>query len=407
MTDRSEKLRGLLGDERGSNQTTAREHNERLILKLIRAEKSVAKVDAAAATGLSANAVSVIFRALEKAGLVVKGAPIRGRIGQPSTPFSLNPSAAYYFGLKIGRRSQDLVLINFLGEVVAAAHEAHAYPLPDRARAFALEARPRLLAEAGLSAAQVSGFGVAMPFELWSWTSEYGAPRDELDAWRTADIAAEIGEETGHDVILWNDGNAACSAELSFGPHEDKQDFLYFFVGTFIGGGIVLNGGVFTGRTGNAAGFGPMRIPGGAPGQDRLVDHASLSVLERMVADAGDDPLSIYRGPTAWRTHADLVDAWLETTARGLAHAIVSSLAVLDFTDVVIDGAAPPDVRERLVVRVEIALRGLDLQGVRMPTVGAGRFGALARAVGAASLPLTADYGLAPHGPIRSAPDAR
>ncbi len=406
MNDRAKTSRSVYGAERGSNQITIRDYNERLILKLVRANTNLTKVEAAAATGLSANAVSVIFRALEKERLIIRGEPIRGRIGQPSVPVSLNPNAAYYFGLKVGRRSQDLVLINFLGEILAETSEAHAYPVPERAIAFAEKAAPRLLAQAGLTDDRVSGFGVAMPYELWSWTSEFGAPKREMEAWRGVDFRAALGEAIGREILLENDGNAACSAELMFGPHEQKQDFVYFFVGAFIGGGIVLNGGVFTGRTGNAAGFGPMRVPGGAPGRDRLVDHASLAVLERMIAAQGGDPFAIYRGPEAWTAHAGLVDEWLQLTSRGLTHATVSALAILDFDAVVIDGAFPEEIRARLVAMLEDELARADLQGVRMPSVSAGRWGAIARAVGAASLPLAADYGVNPNASLRSVANA-
>ena len=68
-------------------------------------------------------------------------------------------------------------------------------------------------------------------------------------------------------------------------------------MGTFIGGGVVLNGSVFPGRRGNAGGFGPMRVPD-MVGGDRLIDHASLIVLERGLASAGIDPADIYEVKT-------------------------------------------------------------------------------------------------------------
>lgn len=406
MTSKSNKPRSLFGAERGSNQLTIRDYNERLILKLVRSNKTLTKLEAGAATGLSANAVSVLFRALEKSGLLLRGEPIRGRIGQPSTPVSLNPDAAYYLGLKIGRRSMDLVLINFVGDILARRSETHAYPQPEKAIAFAAETTPRVIADAGLDDERIAGFGVAIPFELWSWTAEFGAPKAEMEAWRGAEFETRLGEALGRDVLLENDGNAACAAELVFGPHQDKQDFVYFFVGTFIGGGIVLNGGVFSGRTGNAGGFGPMRIPAGGPGRDRLVDHASIAMLEKMIEQAGGDPFALYQGPDAWREHATLVEDWLTLTARGLAHATVSSLAILDFNAVVIDGAFPDDVRARLVDMVRAELEQSDLQGIQMPSITPGRWGAIARAVGAACLPLTADYGVNTNAPLRSVANA-
>ena len=93
---------------RGSNQTGMRAHNERLVLSLIRKHGPMAKAAIARITGLSAQTVSVIMRALEADGLLVKGEPVRGKVGQPSVPMGLRAEGAYFLGLKVGRRSVEL-----------------------------------------------------------------------------------------------------------------------------------------------------------------------------------------------------------------------------------------------------------------------------------------------------------
>lgn len=378
--------------QRGSNQVAVRSYNERLVLQIIRNHHSITKAEVTKATGLSPNAVSVIFRSLEEDNLVLRGKPIKGRIGQPSVPMRLNPDAKLYAGLKIGRRSSDLVLIDFLGEIRAVRTVYYELPLPEAIMEFAEKSMPELLGDVGKKLHEIDGFGVAMPWELWDWSDDFGAPRSELSGWRTFDPRFAFSFSENVPTFIENDGSAACGAELAFGPHEQKQDFIYFFVGTLIGGGVVLNGSLFRGRTGNAGGFGPLRVPGGKPGKDRLIDHASLSVLEKLVADAGGDPLSLHHDESAWKSYAKEVDIWLERTAMGLAHAIVSSAAVIDFEAVVIDGAIPPDVRTDLTDRVSDALDRLDLLGIHRPSIEAGRFGALARAIGGATLPLANDY---------------
>ena len=108
----------LTGDNsRGTNQTGVRLYNERLILSLIRRNISLSKIDITHFTGLSAQTVSGIVNNLEKNGLLLREAPLRGRVGQPTVPFRINPEGAFSLGLKIGRRSSDFVLTNFMGEV--------------------------------------------------------------------------------------------------------------------------------------------------------------------------------------------------------------------------------------------------------------------------------------------------
>ena len=98
---------------KGSNQTTVRDHNERLVLHLIRRNGVATKAELTRVTGLSPNAVSVIVNALEEDGFLLRGEPMRGRIGQPSTPLRLNPDARFHIGLKIGRRGFDMVVVDF------------------------------------------------------------------------------------------------------------------------------------------------------------------------------------------------------------------------------------------------------------------------------------------------------
>ena len=115
----------------GTNQSGMRAHNERLVFSLLRQHGSLAKSDIARMTKLSAQTVSVIMRELEQDGLLLREEPIRGKIGQPSVPMSLDPEGAFFLGLKIGRRSAELVLIDFIGTVRAMLHSSYLYPAPD------------------------------------------------------------------------------------------------------------------------------------------------------------------------------------------------------------------------------------------------------------------------------------
>ncbi|HEX2056585.1 MAG TPA: helix-turn-helix domain-containing protein, partial [Nitrospiraceae bacterium] len=168
---------------RGSNLTGVRAYNERLILSLVRRHENLSKADITRATGLSAQTVSVIVRALEADGLLLRMSPQRGRVGQPSVPLQIDPTGAYSIGLKIGRRSANLVFMDFAGTVCRDIHWAYPFPTP----AGLLAKLGSGLAEItkGLSEAElqrIAGIGVATPYELWNWTEALGAPQEVLDA---------------------------------------------------------------------------------------------------------------------------------------------------------------------------------------------------------------------------------
>ena len=125
---------------RGSNQTRVRDWNERLVLTLLRGQGALSKAEIARQTGLSAQTVSVIMRALEADGMLERGEPVRGKVGQPSVPMSLVAEGAFFLGLKIGRRSSEMVLVDFHGALRGRRLRRHDWPMPDEAIAF-VEAR--------------------------------------------------------------------------------------------------------------------------------------------------------------------------------------------------------------------------------------------------------------------------
>ena len=378
---------------RGTNQSGMRDYNERLVLSLVRQFGALAKSDIARMTGLSAQTVSVIMRALEQDGLLRRGEPQRGKIGQPSVPMSLQPDGAFFLGLKIGRRSADLVLVDFLGQVRATHRRVYRYPTPGAVVAFVAEALPGLMA--AISAGQrdrISGMGVAMPFQLWNWVQALGAPQAEMDAWRGRDIQAELAAISGLPVYIQNDATSACGAELVFGSGERPKDFLYFYIGTFVGGGLVLNGQLFLGRTGNAAGVGPLPVPGPDGRMRRLFDCASLSVLADMMEAAGESSDHIWEQPDGWKVSDATLSAWLDLSAQGLAGAILSTGALLEVEAVLIDGWLSHAIRSEIVRRTEAAFKRLDLSGIGPLQIRPGTVGAQARSLGAAAIPLSQRY---------------
>jgi predicted NBD/HSP70 family sugar kinase/biotin operon repressor len=388
---------------RGTNQSGMRDQNERLVLSLVRQHGRLAKTEIARMTGLSAQTVSVIMRELEKEGLLVRQEPMRGKVGQPSIPMALDPEGAFFIGLKIGRRSAELVLIDFLGSVRCMLQNPYRYPAPEEILGFVGDGMEKLRAALTRSEVRrIAGLGIAMPSQMWNWTETAGAPREVMLQWQHRDIAADIEALCGMPVYLQNDATAACGAELVFGRTGSLRDFIYFYIGAFAGGGIVLNGRLYSGSSGNAAALGSMPVPGidGQPTQ--LIDVASLAVLERALNARGVDANYLWTSPDAWEQDGPEFDAWSKTAGRALAYAIVAASSVIDFEAALIDGWMPAPARRRLVAAVQEAIAMVDVEGLSIPSVREGSVGIHARALGAASLPLSDRFLLGPPAPSRT-----
>ena len=374
---------------RGTTQTGVRAYNERLILSLIRLHGQLPKAEMARVTGLSAQTVSVIVRQLEADGLLKRRKPQRGKVGQPLVPFELDPEGAFAIGLKVGRRSGDLMLLDLTGKVRKVIHRPYAFPAPAEIMAFVSAGVEELTgAMTARQRGRISGLGIAAPFELWNWGEDVGAPADVMMSWREYDLPGEIAKRLPWPVHFCNDASAACAAELLFGRGRELRDFAYFYLGYFIGGGIVLNGSLYLGRNGNAGALASFPVTSATGHSGQLVHSTALAALEREISRDGGNPHLLWQDVADWQGAGKALERWTERAAAEVATAAAGVMAVLDCAAIVIDGAVPVPVRARFVKAVQEAMGNVDLQGIARFPVMEGTIGADARALGAASLPL-------------------
>ena len=373
----------------GATASRVRNHNERALLSLMRAQGAVAGAQASKHLGLSAQTASVILRALEEAELVTKLDPVKGKVGKPQLPYTLNPKGAYSLGLRLGRRGADLLLMTFTGDIAAQKSIAYRFPTPAAIETFVVEAIPKLIASAELSQPErVVGLGLAVPFELWNWLDALGVPRAEADAWRDYDLKASLERASGLPTIVANDMNMACNAELVFGAGRGLRHFTYFHVGSFVGGGVVMNGKVYHGPQGNAGALGSIPVRPTSETQHQLIHSASLYALEHALSERLGKPVNLRAESCLFGTERALCETWRKTAAHYLARAITAVTAVLDISDTIIDGSFPKHVRDALIDDTRAELRRVDTQGLNEIRITPGQLGNSAGALGAAYEPL-------------------
>lgn len=382
---------------RGSSQGGVRQYNERVVLEAVRLHGALPAADIARQTQLTAQTVSMITKRLLDDGLLVKGEPQRGKVGQPSVPLRLNPDGAYAIGIKVGRRSLDTLLVDFTGarRQRYTLDYRHADPddvlaeiaqrLKDIRRKLSPEQRER-----------VQGVGLAAPLSMGGWQQLLGVPTRSADKWQRIDLATEVAALTELPVTLVKDTAAACVAELVAGRGRGIRSFLYVFVDTFIGGGLVLDGHLRAGLSGNAGAIGSLPLWLARSERDnppaQLLSVASLLNLEQLYGAAGlevaaaNDERALQ---APWRKHTA---RWLADAAAAIAQAINCAACLLDLEGVVLDGSFSRDLQAALIAETDGALARYSWEGVSKPQLVPGSIGSDARALGGALLPLYANF---------------
>ncbi|USX11564.1 ROK family transcriptional regulator [Oxalobacteraceae bacterium OTU3CAMAD1] len=382
---------------RGSNQIGMSQFNERVVLQTIRLHGPMPKADLARQTNLSTQTISLIINRLLEEGLVLKREALRGKVGQPSVPIALDPDGAFSIGIKIARRSLDVLLIDFVGKTRERSSLSYTFPDPDTLF-VEIEKQLALIHErlGPARAKRLSGIGIAAPLALGGWQKLLGIAPEQAEKWNCIDIRERVQAMTGLPVQFVKDTAAACVAELVAGRGRSIKSFLYVYVDTFIGGGLVIDSNLRGGLHGNAGAIGSIPLGlarrGDTAQPAQLLSDASLFSLERSFIAAGLDEAASFDGRALrepWRPHTM---AWLDHAARAIALTINSAACLLDLDSVIIDGSCERSLLDELLPQVETALGYYSWEGVSRPSVLGGTIGSDARAIGGALLPLYANF---------------
>lgn len=381
----------------GTNQVGMREFNERVVLQVIRTHGSLPKAEVARLTRLSTQTASVIIDRLLQEGLVVRRDVVRGKVGQPSRPIALNPEGAFSIGIQIERRALNVVLIDFTGAV--RWQSSTGYPSPEVEHVFALIATRLAEIDEFLGpelAPRLTGIGLAAPLTLGTWQDMENLSPQDADAWQRVDMRARLQALTRLPVEFAKDTVAACVAELVAGRGRALKSYLYVFVDTLVGGGLVIDGEPHSGQFGNAGALGSMPLGlsnGGTDGAaPQLVGAASLVRLEAMHARTGLAPMAFTDERALEAPWEAVTQQWIIEAANAIAFGVTGAACLLDLDGVIVDGAVSRPLLERLIEAIRAAMAHYSWLGTKRPLVVAGATGMAAKVIGAAYLPLHANF---------------
>jgi glucokinase len=219
----------------------------------------------------------------------------------------------------------------------------------------------------------------------------------------TTSVAGALGLDAG-DVVLDNDVNVGALAEQRLGAAAGAGSALCVFVGTGVGGGLVLDGTIRRGPRGLTGEIGHMIVRDGGRrcgcgGLGHLEAYAGRRCLEdearrmlgrgratSLVRIAGDGRMKSSVFEKAVGEGDEVANLLLDGAVAALGAALASAVALVDIELIVLGGGLAGRLGAPFASRVDDALRArLFVASLEVPVVPAA-LGDLGGAVGAALL---------------------
>lgn len=112
--------------------------------------------------------------------------------------------------------------------------------------------------QARVPLSRISKIGIGAPGPILGQAIVVSPPN--LPGWRNVNIKSILQRELNKKIYVENDANAAAFGEFSFGAGKGFKNLIYITLSTGIGGGIIIDGKVYTGSIGTAGEIGHMVI---------------------------------------------------------------------------------------------------------------------------------------------------
>jgi predicted NBD/HSP70 family sugar kinase len=274
----------------GTNLAGLRDHNTALVLGLLRAAdgQGSSRVQLAAATGLTPQAISKITARLLAEGLIEEAGRSTSTGGKPRTLLALRPEAGCAVGIEVDRSRATILLVDLAGRTLRrrSLRVGLASGKPERVVVELAERVRQLLAKAPDGARFLGiGIGCRGPLDYECGVLRRPAGLPEWDGFPLRDLMAAWLDAPA--VVLDKDTNTAALAA----PAPGSTAYLHLADG--LGAGLLLNGAIYRGARTNAGEFGHQVVQPDGPactcGARGCLEALCLAAL------AEDDPRAAAR----------------------------------------------------------------------------------------------------------------
>ncbi len=366
----------LMKAENASGQAQLKRANRMALIRQLRVQPGLSRVDLAEATGLTKSTISALVRELIDEGwLVEREVLVTGDIGRRPTPLFIDPKRLLLLGAQVGIGHVRVVLTSLTGEILAA--RSTTFDTDQDVEACVRVLTRTLLAVAAQCSEpqRIIGIGLGLPGGV-DQAGDQLVFAPHLD-WHHVPFGALLRAAlhgtplSGVSVFMQNDADVAALGETEFNPSPTADPLLLVLVGEGVGAGLVVGGRLLTGARGFAGEVGHMVLQ---------VDGPRCSCGRRGCAEA-------LIGSRALLQHADAPPGAAVAKAGRYLGVLLQNLATAYDPACIVLGGPAMALGDALLAPVRATLQAYaQAAGLSEPALRVSRFGDDAIAVGAAAL---------------------
>ncbi|MFE5031677.1 ROK family protein [Streptomyces sp. NPDC056683] len=226
------------------------------VLRQIIARSPTSRQTLAAATGLSVATVATLVGELLDLRMITEDGFEDSAGGRPRGLVAVNSAGGALIGVDMAETYVRVELFDLGLNVLARAVEETrpGESRPEQAVGQVATAVGSVVAQAGVEGARVLGVGVSVPGQVDRATgiAEYAPNWD----WHDVPLLGLLAEHIAYPLHLDNPLRASAVAELWFGAARGREDAVVVNLGTGVGAGLVLGGGLYRGVSNSAGEWG-------------------------------------------------------------------------------------------------------------------------------------------------------
>lgn len=226
------------------------------VLRQIIAHSPTSRQELTAASGLSLATVATLVGELIELRMITEVGFEDSAGGRPRGLVAVNESGGALIGVDIAETYVHVELFDLSLNVLARADEdmRPGESLPGQVVSHVAAAVGSVVAQAGIEGARVLGVGVSVPGQVDRDTgvSEYAPNWD----WHDVPLLDLLSEVIAYPLYLDNPLRAGAVAEMWFGAARGRGDAVVVNLGTGVGAGLALQGGLYRGVSNSAGEWG-------------------------------------------------------------------------------------------------------------------------------------------------------